>query len=120
MYRSFSDRVLGGICGGLGTLLPVNAWWLRVLFVVLAVATWGAFALLYLILWLAIPQESYLVPRRSGAAMLLLTIVLGSVTLAGWFIWTGGGLRGPGGEPVYWTGLLVLLAGIFFVRQWRG
>lgn len=120
MYRSFSDRVLGGVCGGLGALLRINAWLLRVIFVMLAIITGGAFALLYLALWLAAPQDSPLGRRRGGSGLFLLTLILAAATLTGWILNTQGGLRGPGGESLYLPGLLFVVGLIFFVRQLRG
>ena len=120
MYRSFTDRVLGGVCGGLGALLPLNAWWFRAVFVVLSIVTLGAFALLYLALWMIVPQQTLVRRQRGGSGVFLLTIVLVLATAIGWLVWAGGGLRGPAGEHVYWTGLLLVVAGLFFVRQLRG
>lgn len=120
MYRSFTDRVLGGVCGGLGTLLPVNVWVLRIVFVLLSVLTLGAFALLYVALWMMIPQQSLIERQRGGSGLLLLTLILTIATGAGWVMWASGGLRGPGDEPVYWAGMVLLVCGIFFLRQLRG
>jgi phage shock protein PspC (stress-responsive transcriptional regulator) len=120
MYRSFSDRVLGGVCGGLGALLRVNPWLLRLIFLILAPLTLGAAALLYLTLWMMVPQESLARRQRGGAALLLLVLLITLATAIGWIMWAGGGLRGPGGEPLYWAGLFLLAASIFFLRQLRG
>ena len=120
MYRSFSDRVLGGVCGGLGALLPLNAWGFRLIFLVLAIVTLGAFALLYLTLWMAIPQQTPAGRQRGGAGLFLLTIILTVATGAGWLMWANGGVRGPAGDPVYWAGMLLLVTGVFFLRQLRG
>lgn len=119
MYRSFDDRVLGGVCGGLAALLPPSAWWFRAAFIVLSVVTLGAAALLYLGLWITIPQASPARRVRGGAGLLLLTIVLAALTFGGWLVWAGGGLRGPTGIDLYWPALLVGLALLFFLRQVR-
>ncbi len=120
MYRSFTDRVLGGVCGGLAALLSLNPWLLRLLFVVLAVLSLGAAALYYLILWMMVPQQSLVTNQRGGAWMLLLAILLLLATAGGWIVWIGGGLRGPAGEPLYWLALGLVLAFVFFLRQLRG
>ncbi|MBZ0303744.1 MAG: PspC domain-containing protein [Anaerolineae bacterium] len=120
MYRSFTNRILGGVCGGLGDVLPLNPWWFRVLFVLLSVLTLGAFALLYLTLWMLIPQRTLLTRQRGGAGLLLLTLILTLATFLGWVASTSGGLRGPSGEPLYWPGLFLVVAGVFFLRQLRG
>jgi phage shock protein PspC (stress-responsive transcriptional regulator) len=120
MYRSFSDRVLGGVCGGLGALLSVNPWLLRLLFVLLSIVSFGALVLYYLILWLMVPQQNMALNQHSGPWMLLLAIALLLATVGGWFLWINGGLRGPAGEPVYWLSLLLAAAFVFFLRQLRG
>jgi phage shock protein C len=52
------DRALGGVCGGLGAYLGINAWWVRVTFIVLALFTVGVSVVLYLMMWLVIPQQT--------------------------------------------------------------
>jgi phage shock protein C len=62
LYRSRSDRLIGGVCGGLGTYFGLDPVIVRLLFVALAI--WGGFGVLgYLILWIVIPPE-----ERRGAA----------------------------------------------------
>jgi phage shock protein C len=50
-YRSRTDRVLAGVCGGLAEYLNIDPLLIRLLFVVLALIGGGGF-LLYIILWL--------------------------------------------------------------------
>ncbi len=120
MYRSFTDRVLGGVCGGLARALPLNAWVWRFSFIALAFITLGAFVLLYLALWLAIPMQSPTGRSRGGSGLLVFTLALIVITFAGWIISNTGGLRGPAGQPLYWPAMLLLVSAIFFVRQVRG
>jgi phage shock protein C len=56
LYRSRSDRMIAGVCGGLGEYLNVDPVWLRLFFVLLLFAT-GAGLWAYLILWIIIPEE---------------------------------------------------------------
>lgn len=58
LTRSLINRTLGGVCGGFGTFLGINAWWIRAAFVGLAIFTFGAGLLLYLALWFAMPQQT--------------------------------------------------------------
>jgi len=120
VYRSFTDRVLGGVCGGLGALLPLGAWWFRAVFLILSIVTLGAFALLYIALWMLVPQQTLVRRQRGGSGIFLLAIVLALVTGIGWLMWVGGGLRGPAGQHIYWAGMLLMVAGVFFLRQLRG
>ncbi len=119
MYRSFTDRILGGVCGGLGALLPFNAWVFRAAFVLLSIITLGAFAALYLLLWWLLPQESPLERRRGGAGLLLLTILLTLAALAAWMLHITGQLQGPSGQSLFWPGMLVALSLVFLLKQVR-
>ena len=56
LRRSRTDRYGVGVCGGLGAYFDVDPVIFRVIFAVLAVFG-GAGVLLYLLLWLAIPEE---------------------------------------------------------------
>lgn len=56
LYRSQSDRWLGGVCGGLGTYVGIDPTLIRILFVLLVVFGGGG-GLLYILLWIFIPQE---------------------------------------------------------------
>jgi len=54
--RSRSDRVLGGVCGGMGRATGVEAWVWRLLFAVLFIFA-GAGLLVYVLLWIFVPSE---------------------------------------------------------------
>lgn len=57
LYRSREQRMLGGVCGGMAEALGWPAGRVRVLYVLLSVLS-AAFPgiLVYLILWVAIPN----------------------------------------------------------------
>jgi phage shock protein PspC (stress-responsive transcriptional regulator) len=56
LYRSNSDRMVGGVCGGLGTFLNIDPIFVRLLFVLLLFGSEFGF-ILYLLLWIIIPEE---------------------------------------------------------------
>jgi phage shock protein C len=56
LRRSRDDRVIGGVCGGLGRYLGVDPVLLRIAFVILAIAGGGGI-LVYLVAWVLIPAE---------------------------------------------------------------
>ena len=58
-----TDRVLGGVCSGLGGHLSVDPLVVRLVFVLLALAG-GAGVVLYLLLWLLMPEAGE--PARQG------------------------------------------------------
>lgn len=58
LTRSLTDRVLSGVCGGLGAYIGVNPWWVRVMFVALGLFTAGTGVLIYLALWYMLPPQT--------------------------------------------------------------
>lgn len=89
LRRSSDDRVIAGVCGGLGRYLGVDPILLRIVFVVLAIAG-GSGVLLYVLCWIFIPSErpgETLGPTRSmpGATGRILAgtalIALGTILL---------------------------------------
>ena len=56
LYRSKSDRMIAGVCGGLAKRFSVNATWLRLAFVLFTFLG-GAGFLVYLFLWIIMPEE---------------------------------------------------------------
>jgi len=56
LRRSNSDRVFGGVCGGLGSVTGLPSWAWRVIFC-LCFFGFGFGLLVYLLLWLFIPRE---------------------------------------------------------------
>ena len=56
LYRSTKDKALGGVCGGLAEYFNIDPTLVRLGFVALAI--WGGSgALLYLIMWIVVPEE---------------------------------------------------------------
>ena len=61
LYRSTTDKMLGGVCGGLGKYLRVDVTIVRLFFVVLTLV--GGFGpVLYFILWIVLPPEGHVTP----------------------------------------------------------
>ena len=56
LRRSQHDRMLAGVCGGLGNYLGVDPVLLRIAFVVLALAN-GIGLIAYAVAWIVIPEE---------------------------------------------------------------
>lgn len=57
MYRNPDDKIIGGICGGIGTYLNTDPVWFRILFILFAL-TFGIGFLVYLALWIALPSAA--------------------------------------------------------------
>lgn len=56
--RSTDDRMIAGVCGGAAKLLGIDVALLRVLLVAATLFGFGAGALVYLVCWLLVPEES--------------------------------------------------------------
>ena len=56
LVRSRDERVLGGVCAGLGRRLGLTPWTARVLFVLLLLVIPGSQLLIYPILWILMPS----------------------------------------------------------------
>ena len=58
LYRSRDERMIAGVCGGLGEYLNTDPTVIRIIFVVLAIIGVGFGGLiLYLAMWLIVPEE---------------------------------------------------------------
>ena len=57
LRRPLDDRIVAGVCSGIGRYLAVDPVLVRVGFVVLAALTWGAAVLAYPIAWFLMPEE---------------------------------------------------------------
>lgn len=121
MYRSFTDRMLGGVCGGLGRSPVLTPWVLRVLFIVFSIVSLGAGVLLYVALWWIIPQEVLTVQRRrANPFVALLAVAVIVVVVAAWIGQQTGQLTTENGTSLYWPVLLATISAVYLLRQiWR-
>jgi phage shock protein C len=58
LTRSLLNRVLGGVCGGIGGYLGISAWWVRITFIALALTTFPFAVFTYILLWFVMPGQS--------------------------------------------------------------
>lgn len=56
LYRSRNDRLLGGVCGGLGKFLSVDSTIIRII-VAVSIIFMGITPLIYVLLWIVMPLE---------------------------------------------------------------
>lgn len=118
LRRTTDDRMLFGVCGGLGRYLGVDPVLVRITFVLLAVFG-GSGVLLYLVGLIAIPEERPDEPVHPGTRITLASgpgvvvgavlVVLGFLLLASRVIPAFGDLFGP--MVLIAAGVLVILVG---------
>lgn len=65
LYRSQTDSMLGGVAGGVAEYLDVDPSLVRVIWAILAVVTGGIFVVLYVVMWIVVPEGDH----PAGAAM---------------------------------------------------
>jgi len=56
LYRSRDNRMIGGVCGGLGEYLGIDPTVVRLIFVVGSFLGMGSLVLVYLVLLLVVPE----------------------------------------------------------------
>lgn len=57
LFRDIDDRIIGGVCAGIGHYFSIEARWLRIAFV-LAFVFFGTGLFAYLLLWLVMPKAN--------------------------------------------------------------
>jgi phage shock protein PspC (stress-responsive transcriptional regulator) len=57
LYRNANEKILGGVCSGLAAYLKIDTTIIRVLLALLAVGSFGFGLLLYVILWVLLPER---------------------------------------------------------------
>jgi len=58
LYRDGENRVFGGVCSGLGAYFNIDPVFIRIIFIVLAFPGVGISAIIYMILWIVVPEAS--------------------------------------------------------------
>jgi phage shock protein C len=56
LYRSVDERILGGVAGGIAEYFDLDPALVRVAWAVLIFATAGTFFLLYVVMWIVVPE----------------------------------------------------------------
>ena len=57
LYRSKTQRMLGGVCGGIGAHLDVDPTVIRLVWVVLTLLSVGIGIIAYILAWIIVPEE---------------------------------------------------------------
>jgi phage shock protein C len=140
VLRRGSDRIIGGVCSGLGAYFHVEPLLVRIVFVVLALAN-GIGILLYLVLWLLMdPPVGGPVPSRNlGERIRSMGDELREDFRTGFFSSQGSspaqrptpsttpGSGGPGSTPPHyqrprglWFGAILIVIGLYILLQNTG
>lgn len=55
LFRDTDHALLGGVLSGIAAFFKINPLWVRLLFIILALASFGTMLLVYAVLWIAVP-----------------------------------------------------------------
>lgn len=58
LYRETNDKVIGGVAGGLARYFDIDVTWMRIFFILAAIFGFSG-VLIYVILWIAIPEKPF-------------------------------------------------------------
>jgi len=111
MLRSWSDRIFGGVCGGLASSTPLPSHLWRLIFILLTLITLGVGALIYVIWWWLLPQESP-ITRVSRKPLSTLIALIASLALIALLVTH---LSAPSDNTLIF--MSIVLAVVFFYRQ---
>lgn len=56
LYRDPDNAVFGGVLSGIAAFFQVNPLWVRLIFIIVAFASFGTALLIYIVLWIAVPS----------------------------------------------------------------
>jgi phage shock protein PspC (stress-responsive transcriptional regulator) len=56
LFRDTEHSYIGGVSSGLGYYLGIEALWVRLIWIILTIASSGAFILIYIALWIFVPE----------------------------------------------------------------
>jgi phage shock protein PspC (stress-responsive transcriptional regulator) len=87
LTRSRDQRVLGGVAGGLGEYLGVDAVLVRIAWVILILAGFGLGLIVYVVAWIIIPEAepgdaAVRAPRTHGDAGVAAAVIFGVILIA--------------------------------------
>ncbi len=111
LYRSRTDHMLAGVCGGLGEYLGIDSTLVRLFFVLLALPGAGIGFALYIILWVILPYAGEGTIGSAG------TVMNGSSEIAGRARAMGDDLRNvtPNPQAGLIIGIALVVLGAFYL-----
>ena len=56
LRRSQNDRIIAGICGGIGEFFGLNPWWFRIGFIIASIPGGIPGIVMYTLAWVIIPK----------------------------------------------------------------
>ncbi len=108
LYRSRTDAVIGGVCGGLGQYLGIDPVLVRLFFVLLALGS-GIGIPIYIIMWIVVPYPDQGEPASAE------TIRSGAEEIAERARTIGAQVRAGNPQAGFIVGAALIVLGFFFL-----
>ena len=117
LYRSWDEKVIGGVAGGVADYLDADPAIVRVIWALLALVTGGVFLILYIVMWIVVPVSPEAGVAPGGGAVA--GGEPGSTAPAGWSATPPRRRRPSSGAGSWFFGLILIgLGGYFLVREY--
>jgi len=58
LFRSTTDKMIGGVCGGLAQYLEIDSTVVRILCAIIILFTWGVGLAAYIVAWILVPEDA--------------------------------------------------------------
>lgn len=113
LYRSNTDKMLGGVCAGLGKYLRIDTTIVRIFFVIFTIAG-GIGPMVYLILWIVVPPEGHVTELGQGDQFNKEEFKERAGMMRDDFV---GAVSSPNQNVVRFIGIGLVLAGILLVLK---
>jgi phage shock protein C len=101
IYRSETNRIIAGICGGLGEYLDIDPVIIRIILVLITIFG-GSGVILYIIAWIVIPTKSDLAKDKDYVDRNFQELKTKAKKMAG-------------GNPKFLAGIILLVLGLGFL-----
>lgn len=121
LYRSRREEMISGVAGGVAEYLDLDPSIVRVVWAVLALITGGVFFIVYIVMWIVVPQapEGAQASGADGADQGGAARSSGWVAPSGWDAKSGRPARGRSGGGSWVFGLILIgLGGYFLAREY--
>lgn len=116
LYRSRTNSMIAGVCGGLGAYLQIDPTLVRLFFVIVGLAGNGIGLFIYILLWIVLPSE-----EADQETSFEDTVRSSSTEIAERAKALGDDLREMVKKPHPQTGLIIgaalIIAGLFYLLQ---
>lgn len=63
LYRDTTDKMLGGVCAGIGNYLGIDKTVIRLIWAILAIGSISGLLWVYIICWAIIPADNNIIDR---------------------------------------------------------